>query len=64
VDESLNLAQLWRVPVVFVCENNHWAESTPQSQHQPIEDVDESLVFALAGTDPAPDAALKYLYAP
>ena len=27
--ESLNLAQLWRVPAVFVCENNHWAESTP-----------------------------------
>jgi TPP-dependent pyruvate/acetoin dehydrogenase alpha subunit len=27
------------VPVVFVCENNRWAESTPQSQHQPIEDL-------------------------
>jgi pyruvate dehydrogenase E1 component alpha subunit len=37
--ESLNLAQLWQVPVVFVCENNRWAESTPQSQHQPIEDL-------------------------
>jgi TPP-dependent pyruvate/acetoin dehydrogenase alpha subunit len=37
--ESLNLAELWQVPVVFVCENNRWAESTPQSQHQPIEDL-------------------------
>jgi pyruvate dehydrogenase E1 component alpha subunit len=37
--ESLNLAQLWRMPVVFVCENNRWAESTPQSRHQPIEDL-------------------------
>jgi acetoin:2,6-dichlorophenolindophenol oxidoreductase subunit alpha len=37
--ESLNLAQLWLVPIVFVCENNRWAESTPQSQHQPIEDL-------------------------
>jgi acetoin:2,6-dichlorophenolindophenol oxidoreductase subunit alpha len=37
--ESLNLAQLWRVPAVFVCENNHWAESTPAKQHLPIEDV-------------------------
>jgi acetoin:2,6-dichlorophenolindophenol oxidoreductase subunit alpha len=37
--ESLNLAQLWRVPVVFVCENNRWSESTPQSQHQPIQDL-------------------------
>jgi acetoin:2,6-dichlorophenolindophenol oxidoreductase subunit alpha len=37
--ESLNLAQLWQVPAVFVCENNHWAESTPLSQHSPIEDL-------------------------
>jgi acetoin:2,6-dichlorophenolindophenol oxidoreductase subunit alpha len=37
--ESLNLAQLWRVPAVFVCENNRWSESTPQWQHQPIEDL-------------------------
>jgi len=27
------------VPVVFVCENNRWSESTPQSQHQPIRDL-------------------------
>jgi acetoin:2,6-dichlorophenolindophenol oxidoreductase subunit alpha len=39
--ESLNLAQLWRVPAVFVCEDNHWAESTPDWQHMPIEDVTE-----------------------
>jgi pyruvate dehydrogenase E1 component alpha subunit len=37
--ESLNLAQLWQVPAVFVCEDNHWAESTPAWQHMPIEDV-------------------------
>ena len=37
--ESLNMAQLWQVPAVFVCENNHWAESTPASQHLPIEDL-------------------------
>jgi TPP-dependent pyruvate/acetoin dehydrogenase alpha subunit len=36
--EALNLAQLWRVPAVFVCENNRWSESTPQIQHQPIRD--------------------------
>jgi len=35
--ESLNLAQLWRVPAVFVCEHNKWAESTPSWQHMPIE---------------------------
>ena len=34
--ESLNLAQLWKVPAVFVLENNHWAESTPASQQLPL----------------------------
>jgi acetoin:2,6-dichlorophenolindophenol oxidoreductase subunit alpha len=37
--ESLNLAQLWEVPAVFVLENNHWAESTPASQQLPITDL-------------------------
>ena len=27
--ESLNLAQLWKVPALFVLEMNGWAESTP-----------------------------------
>jgi TPP-dependent pyruvate/acetoin dehydrogenase alpha subunit len=34
--ESLNLAQLWKVPAVFVLENNGWAESTPAKQHLPL----------------------------
>jgi acetoin:2,6-dichlorophenolindophenol oxidoreductase subunit alpha len=42
--ESLNLAQLWQVPAVFVCENNRWAESTPQTQHQPISDLTQRAV--------------------
>jgi acetoin:2,6-dichlorophenolindophenol oxidoreductase subunit alpha len=42
--ESLNLAQLWQVPAVFVCENNHWAESTPAAQHMPIEDISQRAV--------------------
>jgi len=37
--ESLNLAQLWNVPAVFVCENNHYAESTPAEQQLPIADL-------------------------
>jgi acetoin:2,6-dichlorophenolindophenol oxidoreductase subunit alpha len=37
--ESLNLAQVWQVPALFVCEDNHWAESTPARQHLPIEDL-------------------------
>lgn len=30
--ESLNLAQLWHLPVVFVCENNGWASTTRNSE--------------------------------
>jgi acetoin:2,6-dichlorophenolindophenol oxidoreductase subunit alpha len=37
--EALNLAQLWKVPAVFVCEDNRYAESTPKKQHAPIEDL-------------------------
>jgi acetoin:2,6-dichlorophenolindophenol oxidoreductase subunit alpha len=36
--ESLNLAQLWKTKTLFVCENNHWAESTPGWQHSPVWD--------------------------
>ena len=42
--EALNLAQLWQVPAVFVCENNHWAESTPAHQQLPIEDLGKRAV--------------------
>ncbi len=37
--EALNLASVWNLPSIFVCENNGYAESTPQRQHQKIKDI-------------------------
>lgn len=37
--EALNLAGLWRLPVVFFCENNLYGEGTPQSKQAPVADL-------------------------
>jgi pyruvate dehydrogenase E1 component alpha subunit len=50
--ESLNLAQLWKVPALFVLEMNAWAESTPMSQHAPIEDfAQRAVAFGMRSID-------------
>ncbi|MFQ5856137.1 MAG: thiamine pyrophosphate-dependent dehydrogenase E1 component subunit alpha [Anaerolineae bacterium] len=37
--EALNLASTWNLPVVYICQNNQYAESTPQMTHQKIKDI-------------------------
>jgi pyruvate dehydrogenase E1 component alpha subunit len=37
--EALNLAAVWKAPVVFVCENNQWAISTPAAASTRIENI-------------------------
>jgi pyruvate dehydrogenase E1 component alpha subunit len=44
VHEAMNLASIWKLPIVFVCENNRYAQSTP-------------IEYAVAGAAIAPRAA-------
>ncbi len=37
--ESLNLSSVWKLPVVFVCENNLYGISVAQSRSTPIRDL-------------------------
>lgn len=39
--ESVNLAALWRLPVIFVCENNGFAEFTSREEHSTVERVSD-----------------------
>jgi 2-oxoisovalerate dehydrogenase E1 component alpha subunit len=37
--EGLNFAGIHHLPVIFICENNHYAISVPQSKQMAVEDV-------------------------
>lgn len=37
--EALNMASIWKLPVVFVCENNQFAQFTRQTYHMNISDI-------------------------
>jgi pyruvate dehydrogenase E1 component alpha subunit len=39
--ESVNLAALWQLPLIFVCENNGLAEFTTRAEHSPVERVQD-----------------------
>ncbi len=37
--ESINMAALWKLPVIFVCENNGFGISVPQRESTSVEDI-------------------------
>ena len=48
--EGVNLAAVWNLPVVFICENNQYAESTPRATHQKVRYVsDRAAAFNIPG---------------
>ena len=48
--EGLNFAGIHRLPVVFICENNHYAISVPQSKQMAVENVaDRAAAYGFPG---------------
>lgn len=47
--ESMNMAGVWRLPVVFLCENNHYALSTPSHTVTSGRIVDRAAGFGIPG---------------
>jgi TPP-dependent pyruvate/acetoin dehydrogenase alpha subunit len=50
IHEAMNLACCWNLPVVFVCENNGFAESTPCSYHCAAKNIsDRAAAYDMPG---------------
>ncbi|MGH9211495.1 MAG: alpha-ketoacid dehydrogenase subunit alpha/beta [Acidimicrobiales bacterium] len=50
VHEAMNLAAVWKLPVIFVVENNHWGLSTPATeQYACAELVDRAAGYGMPG---------------
>ncbi|MCK8601354.1 thiamine pyrophosphate-dependent dehydrogenase E1 component subunit alpha [Desulfoferrobacter suflitae] len=48
--ESLNLASLWSLPIVFVCENNLYAGAQRYEEHTRVKDIaDRASAYAMPG---------------
>ena len=47
--ESLNLASLWKLPVLFVCENNGWSEFSPTARQFTANVRELAAAFGIAG---------------
>ena len=50
VHEAMNMAAIWRLPVIFVCENNLYGASTPVSQIVAVKNIaDRASAYGMPG---------------
>jgi TPP-dependent pyruvate/acetoin dehydrogenase alpha subunit len=47
--ESLNLASIWKLPVIFVCENNQYAEATRVEAATAAKISDRGIAYSIPG---------------
>lgn len=47
--ESLNLAAVWKLPVVFVCQNNEWGEHTAYEKTSNVPVADRAAAYGMPG---------------
>jgi pyruvate dehydrogenase E1 component alpha subunit len=48
--EAANMAALYKLPLVFICENNGYGEFTPQRNHQAVKDIaDRAVGYGMPG---------------
>ncbi len=48
--EGLNMAAAWKLPVIFVCENNQWASTTPYRTTTSVENIaDRATGYGIPG---------------
>ena len=55
--ESLNMAAIWNLPIIYICENNHYGAATKKEEHQKIINISERATaysikgYTVDGTD-------------
>ncbi len=50
IHEAMNLAAVWKLPVIFVCENNGYSQSTPVEYAVPVPNIaDRAPAYGMPG---------------